>query len=81
MSNTITKKNFRAWLESFAPQKVVGRAGSNEDCPLAMFLGRNVRPVKLPQWALWFMTGVDHNDYRQKITAARALKIMDEIEK
>ena len=79
----ITKKAFRKWLESFPPRKVVGIGNMTCDCPLANFSGQEQLSTNYPEtaWQHKFMDEVDYGtpNWYYRITASRALKILDSI--
>ena len=78
----LTKPKFRAWLEGYRPRQVVGLAGCNIGCPIAKFLNMDLDNLaQWPQWPRWmqdFIVLVD-SGRQSRITASRALKILDGI--
>jgi hypothetical protein len=45
MKTTVTKTEFKSWLETKTPGALVGIAGEGESCPLAMYF-RTINGVK-----------------------------------
>lgn len=73
----LTRKGFRAWLESKRPREIVGEPAETDMCPLANFIGKEWN-YEGPKWADDFANSVDDLlGQVQRITAARALKILD----
>ena len=76
MSKRVSKKGFKAWLESFAPQKVVGVPHDCKLCPLGRYDGGSA--FKPGPWLPWVNKFTDYVDDSglTRITAGRALKFL-----
>ena len=80
MARRLTKKGFREWLEAHEPDTVVGCADDTHECPLARFTGKPFRGYgQGPEWAESFAAEADYEDEDGRITAKRALEILDSL--
>jgi hypothetical protein len=74
MSTTLSRTEFEAWLESHAPDAVVGKCDDSQECPIGTFLGWkggsavevriegvvvDGQRERLPEWAFRFVSRVD----------------------
>lgn len=85
MAWTTTRAELRAYWGSLPPATIVGRTRSLSHCPLAGYLRRQRRSLKVdlersdvPEWVYRFMRQIDL--IRGPVPAGRALAVLDRLE-
>lgn len=86
----LEKSKFEEWLKSFPPKEIIGNMMSVKGCVIANYLGngavvgftawaRESHSELLPSWATDFIFHASNSYERERMSAGKALQILDRI--